>query len=216
MIRNNNLNERERKFLTYLNTNEDYPLKKDFFKFLLVSSKASKDSIANFFDGFLADMLIYNCDNYYLIIYQNKDKLELENFIEMFNDDMGTRSMIFEGFYINKDNSTYLYEFLDIIDKEFVFSKMYSNISDLILLCNNNRLLLDKLKQIVLDKYLKDSSFINLVKTLFKNNLNVSKTANDLYMHRNTLNNKLNSLERDTTLSIQNFISAVAIYELLK
>ena len=216
MIRNNNLNERERKFLTYLNTNEDYPLKKDFFKFLLVSSKASKDSIANFFDGFLADMLIYNCDNYYLIIYQNKDKLELENFIEMFNDDMGTRSMIFEGFYINKDNSTYLYEFLDIIDKEFVFSKMYSNISDLILLCNNNRLLLDKLKQIVLDKYLKDSSFINLVKTLFKNNLNVSKTANDLYMHRNTLNNKLSSLERDTTLSIQNFISAVAIYELLK
>ena len=216
MIRNNNLNERERKFLTYLNTNEDYPLKKDFFKFLLVSSKASKDSIANFFDGFLADMLIYNCDNYYLIIYQNKDKLELENFIEMFNDDMGTRSMIFEGFYINKDNSTYLHEFLDIIDKEFVFSKMYSNISDLILLCNNNRLLLDKLKQIVLDKYLKDSSFINLVKTLFKNNLNVSKTANDLYMHRNTLNNKLSSLERDTTLSIQNFISAVAIYELLK
>ena len=216
MIKNINLNEKERKFLSYLNNNEEYPLKKDFFKFLLVSSKASKESIANFFDGFLVDMLIYSCDNYYLIIYQNKDKLELENFIEMFNDDMGTRSMIFEGFYINKENCTYLQEFLDIMDKEFVFSKMYSNISDLILICNNNRFLLDKLKQIVLDKYLQDGSFINLVRTLFKNNLNVSKTANDLYMHRNTLNNKLSSLESDTTLSIQNFISAVAIYELLK
>ena len=65
-------------------------------------------------------------------------------------------------------------------------------------------------------EYLKDKSFTILVKTLFKNNLNISKTANDLYMHRNTLNNKLASLERDTTLSIQNFVNAIAIYELLK
>jgi len=93
---------------------------------------------------------------------------------------------------------------------------MYSNVSDLILLSNNNRKVLDRLKKIVLDKYLSDASFISMVRALFKNNLNISKAASDLYMHRNTLNNKLNAFERDTTLTIQNFVDAVSIYELLK
>ena len=216
MIKNRDLNKKETRFLSYLNNQEDFPFKGDFFKFLLVSSKASKESIYNFFDGFLINILIYECDNYYLVIYQNKEKLELENFIEMFNDDMGTRSMIFEGFTIKKDNYLFLQDFLDIFDSKYSFNKMYSKISDLVLICNNDRLLLNKLNRIVLDKYIDDKGFINLVRTLFKNNLNVSKTAKDLYMHRNTLNNKLNVFERETTLSIQNFIDAVAIYELLK
>ena len=137
-------------------------------------------------------------------------------FIELFNEDMGTKSLIFEGFYINIDNGRYLLDFLKIIDNEYSFIKMYSKISDLVLQVNNKRDVISDLKRIVLDKYLTDNEFNILVKTLFKNNLNISKTANDLYMHRNTLNNKLNSFERDTALSIQNFIDAVAIYELLK
>ena len=216
MIKDKNLKNNEQKFLSYLNGKEEFPFKGDFFKFLLISSKANRNLIENFFIDYLKDMLLYECDNYYLLIYRNKEKLEIENFIELFNEDMGTKSLIFEGFYINKDNGRYLLDFLKIIDNEYSFIKMYSKISDLILQVNNKRDVISDLKQIVLDKYLIDNEFNILVKTLFKNNLNISKTANDLYMHRNTLNNKLNSFERDTALSIQNFIDAVAIYELLK
>lgn len=216
MINNKNLSKKNKEFLSYLEGKDTFPLKGDFFKFLIVSSKVNIDVIENFFMGFLKDMLFFECDNYYLIIYQNKEKLELENFIELFNEDMGIRSSIFEGFYINKKNSAYLIEFLEIYDSLFSTTKMYSNVSDLILLSNNNRKVLDRLKKIVLDKYLSDASFISMVRALFKNNLNVSKAANDLYMHRNTLNNKLNAFERDTALTIQNFVDAVSIYELLK
>ena len=216
MINNKNLSKKNKEFLSYLEGKDTFPLKGDFFKFLIVSSKVNIDVIENFFMGFLKDVLLFECDNYYLIIYQNKEKLELENFIELFNEDMGIRSSIFEGFYINKKNSAYLIEFLEIYDYLFSTTKMYSNVSDLILLSNNNRKVLDKLKKIVLDKYLSDASFISMVRALFKNNLNVSKAASDLYMHRNTLNNKLNAFERDTALTIQNFVDAVSIYELLK
>ena len=216
MIKDKNLKNNERNFLSYLEGNGEFPFKGNFFKFLLISSKANKSLIENFFVDYLKDMLLMECDNYYLVIYRNKEKLEIENFIELFNEDMGTKSFIFEGFYINKDNGKYLTDFLDIIDKEYSFNKMYSKVSDLILQVNNKRDILTSLKKIVLDKYLKDNEFNVLVKTLFKNNLNVSKTANDLYMHRNTLNNKLSSFERDTALSIQNFVDAVSIYELLK
>ena len=216
MIKDKNLKSNEQKFLSYLSGLEEFPFKGDFFKFLLISSKANRNLIENFFVDYLKDMLLLECDNYYLVIYRNKEKLEIENFIELFNEDMGTKSLIFEGFYINKDNRTYLTDFLKIIDKEYTFAKMYSKISDLVLQVNNKRDVLSSLKRIVLDKYLKDNEFNILVKTLFKNNLNISKTANDLYMHRNTLNNKLSAFERDTALSIQNFIDAVAIYELLK
>ena len=216
MIKDKNLKNNERIFLSYLEGSGEFPFKGNFFKFLLISSKANKSLIENFFVDYLKDMLLLECDNYYLVIYRNKEKLEIENFIELFNEDMGTKSFIFEGFYINKDNGKYLTDFLDIIDKEYSFNKMYSKVSDLILQVNNKRDILTSLKKIVLDKYLKDNEFNVLVKTLFKNNLNVSKTANDLYMHRNTLNNKLSSFERDTALSIQNFVDAVSIYELLK
>ena len=216
MIKNRNLNTKNKEFLSYLDGKGNFPLKGDFFKFLIVSSKVNIDVLENFFMGFLKDMMLFECDNYYLIIYQNKEKLELENFIELFNEDMGIRSSIFEGFYINKKNSAYLIDFLEIYDSLFSTTKMYSNVSDLILLSNNNRKVLDKLKKIVLDKYLSDASFISMVRALFKNNLNVSKAASDLYMHRNTLNNKLNAFERDTALTIQNFVDAVSIYELLK
>ena len=216
MINNKNLSKKNKEFLSYLEGKDTFPLKGDFFKFLIVSSKVNIDVIENFFMGFLKDVLLFECDNYYLIIYQNKEKLELENFIELFNEDMGIRSSIFEGFYINKKNSAYLIDFLEIYDSLFSTTKMYSNVSDLILLSNNNRKVLDKLKKIVLDKYLSDASFISMVRALFKNNLNVSKAASDLYMHRNTLNNKLNAFERDTALTIQNFVDAVSIYELLK
>ena len=72
------------------------------------------------------------------------------------------------------------------------------------------------LKKIVLDKYLEDPEFIYLVRGLFDSDLNVSKAAKMLYMHRNTINNKLDFIANDTTLRLQKFNDAVCILILLE
>ena len=75
---------------------------------------------------------------------------------------------------------------------------------------------INSLKEILLKEYLGDEEFLKIVRGMFENNLNVSKTSSSIYMHRNTLNNKLTLIENNTTLAIQNFKDAVALYELLK
>ena len=51
---------------------------------------------------------------------------------------------------------------------------------------------------------------------MFVNDLNVCKTANYVYMHRNTINNKLITIKEETGLDIQKFQDAVMLYVLLK
>lgn len=207
---------KEKEFLLFLNNEANYPLKRNTFKFLIVSTSSNESTMRNFFGGILENMLVYICNNHYLFIFQNKDKLELKNFIELINEDLGERTYVLEGFSISKDNKEYLMQTLKIVMEEYHLNKMYSSTADLVLAINDKREEISILKKAILDKYLNDSEFIRLIETLFKNNLNVSKTAVDSYMHRNTINNKLSNFERDTNITIQNFKDAVAVYELLK
>ena len=206
----------EKQFLLFLNDEGSYPLKGNSFKFLIVSTNSNEATIRNFFDGLLDNMLLFKYNNYYLFIFQNKERLELQNFIGLFNDDFGEKSYVFEGFSIRKEKKEYLNRVLEIISSRYVLNKMYSSPADLVISVNSNKDIIADLKEIILDKYLLDNEFIHLIDALFKNNLNISKTASDIYMHRNTINNKLNNFERDTNIEIQNFKDAVAVYELLK
>jgi DNA-binding PucR family transcriptional regulator len=58
-------------------------------------------------------------------------------------------------------------------------------------------------------KIFEDNDMMNTIDCLFENNLNVSRTARNLYMHRNTLIYRLNKLKRITGLSVCNFADAI-------
>ena len=71
------------------------------------------------------------------------------------------------------------------------------------------------LKPIVLKKLNNDSQIEKLINGMFDNNLNVSKTSSSVYMHRNTINNKLEVIKDETSLDVQNFKDAMALYFLM-
>lgn len=50
---------------------------------------------------------------------------------------------------------------------------------------------------------------------MYKNDLNVSKTASAVYMHRNTVINKLDVIKKTSGLDIQRFYDAIAMYNLI-
>ena len=72
------------------------------------------------------------------------------------------------------------------------------------------------IRPIILRKINSDPKLYEIVNGMFVNDLNVCKTANYVYMHRNTINNKLITIKEETGLDIQKFQDAVILYVLLK
>ncbi len=56
---------------------------------------------------------------------------------------------------------------------------------------------------------LKDDDMVNTAEEFLENNLNVSETSRNLYMHRNTLMYRLDKIERVMGLNLRNFSDAV-------
>lgn len=62
----------------------------------------------------------------------------------------------------------------------------------------------------VYSKAFGDADLVNSCFCLFKNDLNVSRTAGELYMHRNTLIYRIAKLKRMTGLDVSKFSDAVS------
>ena len=56
---------------------------------------------------------------------------------------------------------------------------------------------------------LNDEENTNIVQVLFKNNLNISEAARQLFMHRNTLVYRLDKIEKQTGLDVRKFDDAI-------
>ena len=54
-----------------------------------------------------------------------------------------------------------------------------------------------------------DREMINTAEEFFNNSLNVSETARKLYLHRNTLNYRLDKIEKSTGLNIRKIADAI-------
>ena len=60
-----------------------------------------------------------------------------------------------------------------------------------------------------LAKVFEDEGAMNTIETFLKSGMNISLAARTLYMHRNTLMYKLNSIKRQTGFDLRNFEMAV-------
>ena len=74
----------------------------------------------------------------------------------------------------------------------------------------------EDIKKLVLNKYYLDYSMQDLLKTFFINNMNTLKSSKVLYIHRNTLINKIQRFKEDTGFDPKEFRDAYLIYSLIK
>ena len=190
-------------------------ISKDFFRFMIFETKEC-EVLKNILSEILDEPIFLQAEENLLVIYYNKDRVGINEYIDSLSDDIGTFVNVFEGFLIKTKNKKDLFKFIEIYYASNFNKYGYSNIVDLVHRVSFDKMQVEELKEIVLKEYLDDEEFLKIVKGMFENNLNVSKTSSSIYMHRNTLNNKLASIENNTTIAMQNFKDAVALYELLK
>lgn len=69
--------------------------------------------------------------------------------------------------------------------------------------------------KIVLANYYNDHNFKELLNSYFNNNLNVSLTANDIYLHRNTMLYKINNFYEHTGFNLKDFKDCAILYTYL-
>lgn len=73
---------------------------------------------------------------------------------------------------------------------------------------------------IKIKEYLKqkitDLEMINIIKVFIESNLNTTKAAEKLYMHRNTLINKLDKFKEETGYDLRNFLDSYVIYSIIE
>lgn len=193
--------------------NTKYLKNKSSIKFLLTEKdKFDSNAIENMFDGFLDNLLILEYLDYYVILYTNKEYVNFRDYYDSISFDFGNSLKFIEGIKVDIDNIDDIEVIIDLFNKYFKDSQNnYYSVKDLILKANLEETKI--LKDILLRKYDLDL-FNSFVKGLMENDLNVSKSASKLYMHRNTINNKIETFKNDTGLRMQKFIDAVAIYKL--
>lgn len=209
-------NANQKQMIDFLNGNvKTFPLKdKSFFIITSIEDATQEENIINLYNNYLYNSTSIVYKNMIISFYQKKEKMYFQEIIDSLSEDLGTRIKIFEGFRISLKNNLDFLKMFSIIEKYREKDYSYMNITDVIL--STNTMNINTIREILLCEELKDYNFITLVREMLKNDLNVSKAANDLYMHRNTLNNKLDTIEFNTSISLRNFKGALSLYELLK
>lgn len=184
-------------------------------KYLVVLKDTSldKEIIVNFLSEFLKQNITIS--NEYLIAPLNDfDNLDIINAMEslMFDLNQNIKCLITP---ILKENE--LYDYLDNIYKYFN-KDLKENIYDEPKLISEfiDSFDYSNLKSLVLKEYLFDYDMQNTVKTFILNDMNVLKTSKILYMHRNTLLNRLDRFKEATGYDPKKFKDAYILYKVLK
>lgn len=169
-------------------------------------------------DAIFIESKVFKLNNDIIIFYA--DELESKDIYDMVSSisvDLDKKIKMFKGNIVNSNNI----DGFDEIYKAYVrFSSKdysYSDISDLVIyLLTNDMNTLSSIKNYLLEGIINDTQIIKLILSLCENNLNVTKTANSMYMHRNTINNKLEMIKKETGFDIQVFNDAMTLFLLIK
>ena len=195
--------------------------KQKYFSFYIIDlsivSKEQYDKIIEIFEECLGDIYIETYNSLTIIYYHYFDGASVEDVLPTLTEDFGICLKMFHGFKMDLNRINDVYKIIQIyINHSFNKNKQFTNLRSLILDTLENEKDFNILKEIVLHPMIDDPKLKEIIMGMFDSNLNVSKTASIVYMHRNTINYKLDIIEQEMGLNMQNFHDAVAMYILLK
>lgn len=201
----------------YLFENRPYPFKNKKAKILLIDSeyKDFKELLLSFYK----EVELVSIDTLYVAFCFESYNNDISNFVSTLSDDVGINFKLHEGISISNNVEGQLVRKYIGIVKNFLNNndELYTDVSNVIL--NVDEELSKEYASIVnkclLEPVLNDSIVKDIILTYFKNDLNVSKTAKDLYINRNSLLNKFEQIYKDTGFNLQKFSHACAIYLLI-
>jgi len=213
-------NLKSEKMYQYLFEHQNYPFSNKDYRFLIIDFDNNQDhkKLIVFLEDLMNEVVVLKVDNDFLVFYFDDIEIEIKDLFSSISDDFGMNLKVFASGKMNHEcpkNFSILYNAY----KKHLYNKPYSYVStsELILeIIKTDMKSLKEIKPVVLNKINDDSQMEKIILAMFDNNLNVTKTANDVYMHRNTIINKLDFIKSETNLNIQSFKDATCMYWIIK
>ncbi|MBQ8293103.1 MAG: helix-turn-helix domain-containing protein [Bacilli bacterium] len=213
---NNSVQEKIHK---YIFDNASYPFKNQKYQFMFYKTTAEHELINGLLKDIFNKVEIVKYHDYELVFYQNKSELNIEELFRTISFDFGKPIYVHEGCNISpvvKGNTFFKYINAFFNTKD-TYEKEFSDACTLLYEASKEDFedVAGFMKKSIIDEILEDEQTLQVVTAFFENDLNISKTAATLYMHRNTLNSKLDTISRQMGLNIQKFKHASAVLLLL-
>lgn len=188
---------------------EDLKINKKGIKFICLNTTDTE--IIELVSSVLIKFEVF-CHSKGTVFVTSSDDIVLGDLIDLVNADLDLSLTLYESGKIYSIDDLKL-----LIDEAFnhMNHKGYLSQSMLIFsLKDENKL--QNLKKAFLGSVFFNDDMKQFIKLFLENDLNASLSAKNGFMHRNTINYKLEQIFSETNLDIRKFKDAMAIYELLK
>jgi DNA-binding PucR family transcriptional regulator len=195
-----------------------------FIQFQLHSAEMDRNEVNEALQGFFPDYIIFWLqETYGLLIEENKEvsitSEELESVSSTFESDFFTRLSFYIGKYqkisselpvfFQTENQLFL-QAVNLAGRLKVYT--FEQIFPIIITAGMNENLKQILEASVLEAFDEDREVMATIKVFLENNSNASLAAKKLYVHRNTLQYRLDKFMEKTGINLKNFDSAVMVY----
>lgn len=213
------LDKHIQKCYEYLLDDGIYPFKNKKMKMIIYTVNENDEEVVydvlNEVYTSCVNVKLYNLN----ICFFEETSTKIVDLFETLAQDLGYNIILHEGLIIHSG-----YKGIDILsyikfyhDSVKVNSKEHSDLADMLLFqdYSKHQDLMLAIKTNLFDVLLQDVLIRDIIQVMLKNDLNVSQSAKLLYMNRNSLINKLDSIYKETGLNIQKFTHACVLYFIL-
>lgn len=176
--------------------------------------KYISNTLIDFMKNFLGVNLEYSSNNNITnVIFDYNEEIDFLDIINLITSELYLSCRMYVSGKIN--DSLVLSEYISYINRN---KKLFDGFSDLII--DEDFLVIHNLygeiiRKNILKQYVNDYQMLDVIKEFLDSNMNISKAANRLFMHRNTVMNKIDKFIDVTGYDIKQFNKAFVIYHLL-
>ena len=207
---------KDNKVFEFLYNNKPNPFTKKTKLLIFKSKEQDEGIIGNIIRDIYNNVSIVKIEEYNVCFISGKYDVDIHNLFVTISDDLGYEILVHDGIYLNQNSTKN-----DIFDYVNIYIKSYKTISmdiaDLVIAAKKEDYfkLLEIISRSNFTYIYKDTQTIDIIEALLKNNLNVLQTSKVLYLHRNSILNKIETIYKETGLNIQKFTNAFLIKQII-
>lgn len=196
------------------------------YRFVYFSMKENQINPSSFKDAiqelFSEDISILWINNHEGIIIEEqeltRESISYEQIIDILMSDLYVNINFFVGPF--QKNLDHVKKYYDIIVKgaetAFIYSKKavvtYTEAIPMLFVSQMNSEMRKDITKLILQDFIDDEDTLRMIDVFVQCNLNVSETAKELYMHRNSLQYRLDRFYEKTSIDIRQFQNAMTVY----
>ncbi len=174
---------------------------------LFLEEEKQINLIIDFLKGLLGANIKTVIKEEIIVSYDKKEEVDFKEISNVINNELYVKCTLLECY---TSDLNYLEELINLYKLKINYT-CYLNEKELLLIKNNNEIL----RKNILKKYYNDGEMQNIIKVYLECDLNTTTAASKLYLHRNTLNNKIDKFINETGYNVRTFKEAYIIYQLI-